>query len=67
LEKVDSNSIGAGFYYNFVNGQMTFLATHGATLPVPFLIGTDGWSMFIHNPPPVAERSARSESAVGAV
>lgn len=41
-----------GFFYNFVNGQTTFLFTHSATLPVPFLIGTDGWSMFIHNPPP---------------
>ena len=41
-----------GFFYNFVNGQTTFLATHSATIPVPFLIGADGWSMFIHNPPP---------------
>jgi alpha-glucosidase/alpha-D-xyloside xylohydrolase len=41
-----------GYFYNFINGQTTFLATHGATMPVPFLIGTDGWSMFIHNPPP---------------
>lgn len=40
-----------GFFYNFVNGQTTFLATHSATIPVPFLIGADGWSMFIHNPP----------------
>jgi alpha-glucosidase/alpha-D-xyloside xylohydrolase len=43
-----------GFFYNFVNGQTTFLATHSATIPVPFLIGADGWSMFIHNPPPPA-------------
>jgi alpha-glucosidase/alpha-D-xyloside xylohydrolase len=41
-----------GFFYDFVNGQTTFLATHSATIPVPFLIGADGWSMFIHNPPP---------------
>src|SRR5688572_12936951 len=47
-----------GFYYNFVNGQTTFLATHSATIPVPFLIGADGWSMFVHNPPPPPE-SAR--------
>jgi alpha-glucosidase len=41
-----------GFFYNFVNGQTTFLATHSATIPVPFLVGADGWSMFVHNPPP---------------
>src|SRR4051794_39294068 len=41
-----------GFYYPFVNGQTTFLATHGATIPVPWLIATDGWAMFVHNPPP---------------
>lgn len=41
-----------GFYYPFVNGQTTFLATHSATIPVPWLIGTDGWAMFVHNPPP---------------
>jgi alpha-glucosidase len=44
-----------GFFYNFVNGQTTFLATHSATIPVPFLIGADGWSMFVHNPPPAME------------
>jgi alpha-glucosidase/alpha-D-xyloside xylohydrolase len=33
------------------NGQYApWLATHGATIPVPFLIGTDGWAMFIHQP-----------------
>jgi alpha-glucosidase/alpha-D-xyloside xylohydrolase len=41
-----------GYFYNFINGQNTLLATHGATVPVPFLIGIDGWAMFIHNPPP---------------
>lgn len=41
-----------GFYYNFVNGQTDFLATHSATIPVPFLIGADGWGLFVHNPPP---------------
>ena len=44
-----------GFFYNFVNGQTTFLATHSATIPVPFLIGADGWAMFIHNPPPTPD------------
>lgn len=44
-----------GFFYNFVNGQTTFLATHSATIPVPFLIGADGWSMFVHNPAPPSE------------
>src|SRR5262245_7588038 len=41
-----------GFFYNFVNGQTTFLGTHSATIPVPLLIGADGWMLFIHNPPP---------------
>ncbi|HEY7089846.1 MAG TPA: TIM-barrel domain-containing protein, partial [Tepidisphaeraceae bacterium] len=41
-----------GFFYNFVNGQTTFLNTHSATIPVPLLIGADGWMLFIHNPPP---------------
>ena len=40
-----------GFYYDFINGQGQLLATHGATAPVPFLLGVDGWAMFIHNPP----------------
>jgi len=26
------------------------LATHGARVPVPWLIGTSGWAMFIHQP-----------------
>jgi alpha-glucosidase/alpha-D-xyloside xylohydrolase len=34
-----------------INGQLSpMLATHGATIPVPFLIGTDGWALFIHQP-----------------
>jgi alpha-glucosidase/alpha-D-xyloside xylohydrolase len=40
-----------GFYYDFINGQGQLYRTHGATIPVPFLIGADGWAMFIHNPP----------------
>jgi alpha-glucosidase/alpha-D-xyloside xylohydrolase len=44
-----------GFFYNFVNGQTTFLRTHSATIPVPLLIGTDGWMLFIHNPPPPSD------------
>jgi len=40
-----------GHYYPMRNGQLApFLPTHGATIPVPFLIGTDGWAMFIHRP-----------------
>jgi alpha-glucosidase len=40
-----------GHYYRMRNGQYApWLATHGATIPVPFLIGTDGWAMFIHQP-----------------
>ncbi|HEX4796485.1 MAG TPA: TIM-barrel domain-containing protein [Humisphaera sp.] len=40
-----------GTRYNMVNGQTApFLATHGATIPVPFLIGADGWAMFLHSP-----------------
>jgi alpha-glucosidase/alpha-D-xyloside xylohydrolase len=39
-----------GFYYNFANGQNALLRTHGATVPVPFLLGADGWGLFIHNP-----------------
>ena len=26
------------------------LATHGGTIVVPFLIGTDGWALFVHRP-----------------
>lgn len=40
-----------GSFYPMVNGQLSpFLATHGATIPVPFLIGTEGWAVFIHRP-----------------
>jgi alpha-glucosidase/alpha-D-xyloside xylohydrolase len=40
-----------GELYRMVNGQIApFLATHGATIPVPFLIGDDGWAMFINGP-----------------
>ncbi len=52
-----------GFYYNFANGQNSFLQTNGGTVPVPFLIGSDGWGMFIHNPPPV--NSPRPNTAWG--
>lgn len=38
-------------YYRMRNGQYApWLATHGATIPVPFLIGTDGWAMFFYQP-----------------
>jgi alpha-glucosidase (family GH31 glycosyl hydrolase) len=40
-----------GHYFRMRNGQMMpMLATNGATIPVPFLIGTDGWAMFVHRP-----------------
>jgi alpha-glucosidase/alpha-D-xyloside xylohydrolase len=40
-----------GHFYRMVNGQIApFLATHGATIPVPFLIGTDGWALFAYQP-----------------
>ncbi len=42
-----------GTNYEMVNGQHGYpglLATHGATIPVPFLIGADGWSMFVRGP-----------------
>jgi len=33
------------------NGQGGYeLATHGARLPIPWIIGTEGWAMFIHQP-----------------
>jgi alpha-glucosidase (family GH31 glycosyl hydrolase) len=41
----------AGAQYRMVNGQLKgWLPTHGATIPVPFLIGTEGWAMFVHAP-----------------
>jgi alpha-glucosidase/alpha-D-xyloside xylohydrolase len=40
-----------GHEYPMRNGQLSpFLRTHGGTIPVPFLIGTDGWAMFVHRP-----------------
>jgi alpha-glucosidase/alpha-D-xyloside xylohydrolase len=40
-----------GHFYRMVNGQIApFLATHGATIPVPFLIGTEGWALFVYQP-----------------
>jgi alpha-glucosidase/alpha-D-xyloside xylohydrolase len=40
-----------GKHYRMVNGQVApLLATHGATIPVPFLLGTDGWALFVHRP-----------------
>jgi alpha-glucosidase/alpha-D-xyloside xylohydrolase len=40
-----------GHFYRMQNGQLSpMLATHGATIPVPFLIGTDGWALFAHQP-----------------
>jgi alpha-glucosidase/alpha-D-xyloside xylohydrolase len=36
---------------NMVNGQEGYhLGTHGARVPIQFLIGTAGWGMFIHAP-----------------
>jgi alpha-glucosidase (family GH31 glycosyl hydrolase) len=41
----------AGAHYKMVNGQIApWLATHGGTIPVPFLIGTEGWALFVHGP-----------------
>jgi alpha-glucosidase (family GH31 glycosyl hydrolase) len=40
-----------GKLYPMINGQLSpMLATHGATIPVPFLIGTDGWALFVQEP-----------------
>jgi alpha-glucosidase (family GH31 glycosyl hydrolase) len=40
-----------GAFYPMLNGQRApFLATHGGTIPVPFLLGTDGWALFVHRP-----------------
>jgi alpha-glucosidase (family GH31 glycosyl hydrolase) len=34
-----------------VSGQVGYrLATHGGRVPIPWLIGTAGWAMFIHQP-----------------
>src|SRR5262249_57915305 len=41
----------SGAKYPLVNGQVApWLATHGGTIRVPFLIGTDGWALFVHRP-----------------
>jgi alpha-glucosidase (family GH31 glycosyl hydrolase) len=38
-----------GYFYRMRNGQVApWLATHGATIPVPLLIGTDGWALFFN-------------------
>jgi alpha-glucosidase/alpha-D-xyloside xylohydrolase len=40
-----------GKQFPMLNGQRApLLATHGGTIPVPFLIGTDGWALFVHGP-----------------
>jgi alpha-glucosidase (family GH31 glycosyl hydrolase) len=40
-----------GHHYPMLNGQRApLLATHGGTIPVPFLIGTDGWALFVAGP-----------------
>lgn len=50
-----------GHFYRMKNGQLSpLLATHGATIPVPFLIGTEGWALFI--PRPLGEINLREES-----
>jgi hypothetical protein len=41
----------AGARYRMINGQTEpFLQTHGATIPVPFLVGTGAWAMLVHSP-----------------
>jgi alpha-glucosidase/alpha-D-xyloside xylohydrolase len=40
-----------GHQFPMRNGQRPpLLATHGGTIPVPFLIGTDGWALFFNGP-----------------
>ena len=40
-----------GSLYPMINGQRApMLATHGTTIPVPFLIGADGWCIFVRGP-----------------
>jgi alpha-glucosidase/alpha-D-xyloside xylohydrolase len=40
-----------GAHHRLVNGQVSpLLATHGGTIRVPFLIGTDAWALFVHRP-----------------
>jgi alpha-glucosidase/alpha-D-xyloside xylohydrolase len=37
--------------FPMLNGQRApLLATHGATIPVPFLLGADGWALFVAGP-----------------
>jgi alpha-glucosidase/alpha-D-xyloside xylohydrolase len=40
-----------GKQFRMLNGQRPpLLETHGGTIPVPFLIGTDGWALFFNGP-----------------
>jgi alpha-glucosidase/alpha-D-xyloside xylohydrolase len=40
-----------GQHFPMLNGQRApLLATHGGTIPVPFLIGTDGWALVFNGP-----------------
>src|SRR5438067_800500 len=43
-----------GHLHRLLNGQgsppQAPLATHGGTILSPFLIGTDGWALFVHRP-----------------
>jgi alpha-glucosidase (family GH31 glycosyl hydrolase) len=40
-----------GRFYPMRNGQhRPWLATQGATIPIPFLIGADGWALFVQSP-----------------
>ena len=42
---------GSVYRSQLVNGQVApLLQTHGATIRVPFIIGTDGWALFVHRP-----------------
>jgi alpha-glucosidase/alpha-D-xyloside xylohydrolase len=55
-----------GHYYQLVNGQVTPrggapLATHGGTIVIPFLIGTEGWALFFSRP--FGEFDLRDEKA----
>lgn len=39
--KVDRMTSGQGGYH---------LRTHGAKVPIPFIVGTSGWAMYVHEP-----------------
>src|SRR5262249_21626642 len=40
-----------GAHHRLVNGQTgPLFPTHGGTILIPFLIGTDGWALFVHRP-----------------